>query len=175
MRTAAIRVADLQDAAAVSDLLEASYPALMSGAYPDDLLGRVLPVMTRAQPALLGSGRAFVVEGEGRVVAFGGWSREEPGTGAIEAGLGHLRHFAVHPEAVRRGLARQIAAKCAGQALADGRRRWRVFSSLNAVPFYQSLGLAQVRIAEVTLGPVAMAVCLMEGPIARPDLTTTPG
>lgn len=175
MSMAAIRIATLQDAADVSNLLVESYAALMAGAYPDDLLLRVLPIMTRAQPALLSSGRAFVAETERRVVAFGGWSPDEPGTGAVEPELGHLRHFAVHPETVRQGLARRIVESCAEQAMAEGRTRWRVFSSLNAVPFYRSLGLAPVRTVEVPMGGVALAACLMEGPIVEALLTKTPG
>lgn len=170
-----IRVAGPEDADAVSRLLLASYSAMLPSAYPVDLLARILPVMTRAQPALLASGRSFLAERDGEIVGYGGWSAEEPGSREVRSGLGHLRHFAVHPTSARQGVARGIVQACAGQALADDRRHWRVLASLNAVPFYRALGLEALRQDTMRMGSASMAVCVMEGPIISGTQTKTPG
>lgn len=102
-----LRTASSDDRAAVSDLLGLSYRALMAGAYPDDLLALALPMITKANPVLLASGRYAVIEDDaGRLIACGGWSLERPGSGEVVTDLAHIRHFAVHPDAVRRGLGR---------------------------------------------------------------------
>jgi hypothetical protein len=50
-----VRAAHLQDGPAVEEVLASSYPRLMSGSYDEDLLRQVLPLMTCANPKLLGS------------------------------------------------------------------------------------------------------------------------
>jgi len=52
----AVRTASLEDAEAVSALLQASYPSLMALGYDPVLFARALPLLTKANPALLSSG-----------------------------------------------------------------------------------------------------------------------
>lgn len=92
-----IRIAAPSDACGVSDLLKTSYGELLAGHYELALLARALPLISRANPALLNSGRYFVAhDGENRIVGCGGWSLDRPGTGELEGGLAHVRHFATH-------------------------------------------------------------------------------
>ena len=89
-----IRVAIPADAAAVSIVLADSYPSLMSGAYPADLLARALPLITRPHPRLLAGGTYYLAEADGEPIGCGGWSFWMPGV-VEEPGLAHIRHFAV--------------------------------------------------------------------------------
>lgn len=156
----AVRVATPDDAAAVGALLAASYPALMPAGYEAAVLAAALPLMTRANPALLASGRYFLVEdADGRAVGCGGWTPERPGRGDVVAGLGHIRHFATHPDRLGRGIGRAIYAACDAQARADGVRRFECYASLNAVAFYAALGFVPLGRLEVAMGPKAVFPC----------------
>lgn len=164
-----IRPARLDDAAAIEAVFNASYPALMAGAYDAALLTRALPRITRAHPALLAGGTYFVAEDEGEPVGCGGWSRERPGTGAIEPGLGHIRHFATRPTFVGRGVGRALYGRCVSQAQAAGVQRFECYSSLNGEPFYAALGFARLGLIEVAMGPdLAFPSMMMMRWIASP-------
>jgi N-acetylglutamate synthase-like GNAT family acetyltransferase len=149
-----IRVAGMQDAAAVTDLLRASYPVLMADFYDPALLQRALPIMTRANPALLSSGRYYLAEdSEGRVVGCGGWSFARPAVGEEQEGLAHIRHFASHPDRLRRGIGRALFARCAEDAAASAVARFEVYASLNAERFYRAVGFERLRAVEVQMAP----------------------
>jgi len=150
---ARVRTARLDDLAAVERVFEASFAALMAGAYDRVLLGRALPMMIRAQPSLVGSGNYHVAEAKGEVVGCGGWSREKPGTAETEPGVGHIRHFAVSRDWIGRGIGRAIYARCEVQARAQGVRVFECYSSLNGEPFYRALGFSRLAAIEVEMGP----------------------
>jgi GNAT superfamily N-acetyltransferase len=141
-------------------------PALMSGAYGDDVLSAALPALTRPNAGLLESGTYYVAEAAGKIVGCGGWTLESPGSSDVTPGLAHLRHFATDPEFVRQGVGRMIFRECSRAAAHRGARTFQVFSSLNAEPFYRSLGLTRIERIELSLanGPAIPAI-LMEGPI----------
>lgn len=139
--------------AAIGRVLAASYPALMAGAYDRDLLARALPLMTRAQPRLVGSGTYYVAEADGAIVGCGGWSREPPGAPAGAEGIAHIRHFAVSPGWIGRGVGRAIYRRCEECARAAGIRVFECYSSLNGEPFYLALGFTRLAAIEVPMGP----------------------
>jgi GNAT superfamily N-acetyltransferase len=163
----AIRAAGPGDAVRVAELLAASYPALMRGAYDAAVLAAALGPMTRANPALLASGTYYLAElPDGSLAGCGGWTPERPGTGAVVAGLAHIRHFATRPDRLGRGIGRAIWQTCRVRAHAAGVRRFECYASLNAVGFYAALGFVPVRRMEVALGPdVAFPCELMERPL----------
>ena len=146
-----IRHAETTDAAAVERLLLASYPALMANSYDAETLARALPLMTRANPRLLASGTYYVAEARGDIVGCGGWSPEEPGTRRIVLHTGHVRHFAVDPNHVRRGVGRALFERCESQARENGIDAFECFASRNAVEFYRSVGFEVVREIEVQM------------------------
>lgn len=166
-----LRTASPDDRAVVSDLLGQSYRVLMADAYPADLLAQALPVITKANPVLLASGRYGLIEDEaGRLLACGGWSLERPGSGVVVEGLAHIRHFAVHPDAVRHGLGRQLYQWCEDAARTHGMTQFECHASLNAEGFYRRLGFRRGRElslrlnANVTLPAIEM-VKELESPI----------
>lgn len=156
-----VRSATPGDAQSVTALLHASYPALLAAAYPPEVLRWALPATTQANPKLLSSGRYFLAFSGERLVGCGGWSWQQPGTGQLTPGLGHLRHFATHPDWLRRGVGRAVYRRSEAQALAEGARRLECFSSLNAEPFYRALGFHRVRLAELTHGDAMGMTCVL--------------
>lgn len=161
-----LRTARPEDQAAVTALLRHSYGALMAGAYPADLLKQALPFITRANPVLLASGRYALIEDEtGRLVACGGWSRERPGSAEVIAGLAHIRHFAVHPDAIRRGLGRKLYEWCEDAARAAEATEFECHASLNAEAFYRRLGFRRQGEMHLRLGAGATlpAIVMVKG------------
>lgn len=152
-----LRTASSDDRAAVSDLLGLSYRVLMAGAYPADLLAQALPMITKANPVLLASGRyAVIADDAGRLLACGGWSLERPGSGDVVEGLAHIRHFAVHPDAVRRGLGRQLYQWCEDAARIQRMTQFECHASLNAEGFYRRLGFKRGRELSLRLNASVM-------------------
>ena len=149
-----LRIATSRDAEAVSELLRASYPRLMKSAYDEEVLAPALELMTQANPSLLSSGTYYVAElTNGLLVGCGGWTPERPGTKSVEPGLGHLRHFAVHPDWTRRGIGRALIEACDRSARAAGVMAFECYSSLNAERFYRALGFVRIREMNMELKP----------------------
>lgn len=149
-----VRTATPDDMATVSAILAASYPSLMRGAYPDDLLARALPRITSANPALLASGTYYLAEAEdGSAAGCGGWSHRPPEEDRREQGVAHIRHFATHQDWAGKGVGRAIFHRCEAEARAAGFTRFTCYSSLNGEGFYAALGFLRVREISVPMGP----------------------
>ena len=140
MRAIDVRTANLSDAAAVQQVLLASYPTLMAEAYDPGLLRRALPSITRANEKLLASGTYYIAELSGHAVGCGGWSHEEPGGNRKVAGIAHIRHFAVSAEHIGLGVGRALFDRCEADARVEEIRLFKCFASRNAVGFYAALG-----------------------------------
>ena len=154
MNNYAVRVATLADAAGVSAVLAASYPTLMESAYDKAVLDRALELITKAQPALLESGRFYIAESQDElVVGCGGWSIERPGDGLVEAKRAHIRHFGTHPEWTNRGIGRAIYGQCESDARSAGITSFDCYSSLNAEDFYCALGFVRTRRIDLEIAP----------------------
>jgi len=158
-----VRVATPADADVVERLLRASYPKLMASFYEEKLLAPALKVMTKANPSLLGSGTYYLAElPTGLLVGCGGWTLERPGTGKIEPEVGHVRHFAVHPDWTRRSIGRTIFSFCERAARAAGVKIFECYSGLNAEEFYRALNFKRIREMNIELQPnVALRAVLM--------------
>jgi len=140
-----IRPATIADEAMVSGVLAESYASLWQDHYSRSDLDVLLPLITRAQPQLLESGRFFVAISNRQCAGCGGWSLAVPGrTDEIIPGTGHVRHFAVHPDHLRKGVGRALYSACLAQARNLGLVRMEAWSSLQAVPFYAGLGFREI-------------------------------
>ncbi len=161
-----VRVAGIEDVAAVNFILRESYTALMADAYQPALLEEALPMMVRANPRLLASGTYYLAEADGEPAGCGGWTFDEPGTGTLEPGTAHIRHFGVRPSWIAKGIGRRLYMRCEADARAAGARRFVCFSSLNGEPFYRALGFERQARIEVPMGPtVRLPSILMSRPI----------
>jgi GNAT superfamily N-acetyltransferase len=81
-----------------------------------------------------------VAEQDRRLLGVGGWSPD-----SLEADLAWIRYLFVHPQATRRGIGRRLIERAEQAAWAVDRPRLRVWSSLNAVGFYRSVGFLPER------------------------------
>ncbi len=147
-----IRRAAPADAAAISALLSASYRRI-GEAYDPEAFEKALPLMANANPKLIASQTYYVAEIEGSLAGCGGWTLERPGTGEVIGGVGHIRHFATHPDHARKGVARALLDHCLAEARERGLSVMMSNSTLPAVAFYASAGFGKVAAIEVEMGP----------------------
>ena len=158
-----IRPATLADADAVDALLGRSYPILLAPDYPADMLTAALPGMTRAKPELLTSGTYFVaLNGQGQIIAAGGWTIADPTDPSADHATGHIRHVATDPGCRRMGLGRALMAKVMADSTQAGIRQMACLSTRTAVPFYRAMGFVTLGAQDVTLrsGAVFPAVAM---------------
>ena len=158
-----IRTATPADLAAVDLLLARSYPRLLAADYPPSVMVMALPIISRARPDLLASGRYYLAfDGAGQLLGAGGWSGTAPGPSdkaAFEVakpqagGVGHVRHLATDPDALRQGVGRAVMATVFAAAGAAGVNRMECLATLTAVPFYKAAGFAVLAAVEVPLRP----------------------
>jgi hypothetical protein len=114
--------------------------------------------MTRANSALLTSGTYCVAERQpsnsnSNSIGCGGWTTVCPGSEEIIEGEAHIRHFAIHPEWVRRGIGTSLLTRCFSDARRLGIRKLHCFSTLNAELFYRASGFDTVGPIDVPMGP----------------------
>lgn len=153
--TITIRRARPGDLAAVDRLLARSYPRLLAADYQPSVMVLAVPIISRARPELLASGRYFLaVDATGHVVGAGGWSVGRPdGAPGTAAETGHVRHVATDPDVTRQGIGRRLLREAMADAAGAGVRRMECLSTLTAVPFYAALGFRSLGPIEVPLGP----------------------
>jgi N-acetylglutamate synthase-like GNAT family acetyltransferase len=148
--TITIRRAEPRDLSAVDRLLARSYPRLLAEDYPPSVMVLAVPIISRARPELLASGRYFLAEDSGgRVVGAGGWSLAR----SSSVDTGHVRHVATDPDVVRQGVGSKLMREVVADAARAGVRRMECLSTRTAVTFYQSLGFTVVGPTEVPLQP----------------------
>jgi N-acetylglutamate synthase-like GNAT family acetyltransferase len=160
MREFAVRRATVTDAGAIARVLARSYGVLYRGWYADDVLRTALPVMSRSNPTLIDSGRYFVAEADGQIVACGGWSAEKPGFGAVPR-LAHVRHFATDPDYINRGCGGAILTRSVAEAARTGFVEMEAVSSLTAEAFYARHGFVQVSMVRTIVAGSAFSCVLM--------------
>lgn len=154
-QTITLRRAEPGDLAAVDQLLARSYPRLLAADYPPSVMVLAVPIISRARPELLASGRYFLaVDASGRVVGAGGWSLARPG-GAADPSVdtGHVRHVATDPDVTRQGIGRKLMREAVADAARAGVLRLECLSTRTAVPFYTALGFRVVGPTDVPLQP----------------------
>jgi GNAT superfamily N-acetyltransferase len=158
-----IRAAVPADAETLSAVILASYSTLYRGWYPNDVLDAALPLMSRANPHLLASGTYYVAELAGEAVGSGGWTAAPPGGGTALPGVAHIRHFATHPDHLRKGVARALIERCLTEAGINGVRLLKCMSSLPAEDFYARMGFRRVEATEFVLrSDIRLAAVTME-------------
>ncbi|MDH3263378.1 MAG: GNAT family N-acetyltransferase [Paracoccaceae bacterium] len=144
-----LRIASRRDLGGVDALLARSYPKLLKADYPPSVMVTAVPLLARARPALLASGRYYVAEAPGEgIVGAGGWSfwsRQE--------GVAEVRHVAVDPPHTRRGVGRRLLETVLAEARRAGMTRVVCLATRTAVPFYEAVGFLAVAPVEIALAP----------------------
>ncbi|QLQ19432.1 MAG: GNAT family N-acetyltransferase [Exiguobacterium profundum] len=152
--TITLRLATPADLAAVDALLARAYPRLLAADYPPSVLVTAVPLIARARPELLASGRYWLAcASTGAVLAAAGWSSRSPADGTGDSRTAHIRHVVTDDRATRRGLARAVLIRAMDQAQTEGFTRFDCLSTLTARPFYQSLGFVAQGPIDILLAP----------------------
>jgi GNAT superfamily N-acetyltransferase len=148
-----IRPARSRDFDAVAALLKRSYSRQLAADYPDDLLIRALPLLTRPRPDLLSAPSYLVALRDGALLACGGWTRAAPQGGTGAGDVGHIRHVASDPDHLRQGIAGALIGAAIDQARDAGIRLLCCLSTRGAVPFYRALGFVGAAEIDLRLQP----------------------
>ncbi|WP_380993772.1 GNAT family N-acetyltransferase [Sedimentitalea sp. HM32M-2] len=139
----------MNDLADVDALLARVYPRLLKPDYPPSVLVTALPIISRANPALLSSGTYHVAVTElDALVGAGGWTRDRS-----DAELGHIRHVVTDDRLLRRGIGRAVVAHSLNEAREAGMVRMECWSTRTAEPFYAALGFVTRGPMEIELRP----------------------
>lgn len=147
-----VRVTSAENASAVTALLKASYTRLLAEDYEPGVLAKALPLLTRANSELLAAGTFYVAQSEtGQLVGCGGWSKWRPGSHETSPGMAYIRHFATHPDWLRRGIGRVLLARCLQGSREQGAQILECHSSFGAVKFYEACGFVVVRPIDMQL------------------------
>ncbi len=140
-----IQVATPQDARAVTELLRISYTRVLAADYSVVQLKAMLPSVTVANRAMLGSGRYYLARSGEVAVGCGGWSMRG-------SAVARLHYFATHPNWLRMGVGTMVMQACLQAARRDGARLCDCSATLGAVPFYRSFGFQAAGRGEIRLG-----------------------
>lgn len=135
-----IRRARHDDLDAIADLQTRSIMAFGIEAYGEKACSAWARMGRQVRRALLNGGRFFVAEGNDRLVGVAGWTAD-----SREADCAWPRYVFVAPEASGSGIGRGLMKRVERSANAAGRSRLLLWSSLNAVGFYERLGYRQIK------------------------------
>lgn len=153
----------------LGDVIYRSYSYLMRPAYNNRNLEDALPFITKANSDLVQSGKYYAATVNEKIIACGGWSFEKPGSGHIEDGIAHLRHFATLPEYAGKGIGASLYSYAEAEAKKEGVRKFECFSSLNAVKFYERVGLEVIKEENITLPGNIIFPCVLMRSVPRQD------
>jgi predicted N-acetyltransferase YhbS len=160
-----IRKAMPGDVPALRALMHDSVRGLSRGFYTEAQVESALRHVLGPDTQLIADGTYHVVTtDDGAIVAAGGWSRRRTLYGGDQAKRegddpvldpatepARIRAFYVHPDWARRGLARQLYARCAADAAAAGFRELELVATLPGEPLYRALGFRAVEPADAEL------------------------
>ena len=151
--TLTLRPADPSDLDDLDALFGRSYPALLKADYPPSVLVTAVPLISKAQPALIASGSFFVVCDGTEIVGAGGWTMQAPGGRPGQRGIGHIRHVVTDHRRTREGIGRRLLDHLILHAHASGMSQLHCQSTRTAVPFYQAMGFTAQGDIDIELRP----------------------
>jgi GNAT superfamily N-acetyltransferase len=147
-----IRLANINDREAISELIAASARLLSREHYSDAQIEAAIASVFGVDSDLIQDGTYFVAEGSEGLIGCGGWSRRKNlfgGDQYAERDAGYLdaqsepakiRAFFIHPAHARKGIARAILSRCETEARAHGFRALELMATLPGIAFYESCG-----------------------------------
>lgn len=184
-----LRVATIDDAAAVELLMKQSAAILFPRFYDEQRAASAVRHVAQADPLLLADGTYFALERQGEMVACGGWSRRDrmytgSGDGDEDARPldpasepARVRAMFVRADWTRRGLGRRILEACEAAAREEGFRELTLVATLPGVPLYLAYGFQRVDEIEVEMpdGVTIECVSMKMSIDGRPSSPATPG
>jgi GNAT superfamily N-acetyltransferase len=158
-----LRVAALDDRAAVDALMKESASALFPSHYDERQTASAVRYVAQVDPLLLADGTYFVLETGAELVACGGWSRRDrlyAGSGEADDDArlldpatepARVRAMFVRGDWTRRGLGRRILDECEAAARREGFGRLALMATLAGVPLYRAYGFEASDEVEITM------------------------
>jgi GNAT superfamily N-acetyltransferase len=173
-----LRVARLDDADAIDDLMKRSTRDIFPTVYTAEQTASAIRYVAAVDRTLLGDGTYYVIEVRGELVACGGWSkRAKLYSGSVDAEgadrlldpateAAHVRAMFTRSDWTRRGLGRRILECCETAARAAGFRRMTLGATLPGLPLYEAFGFRITGRDDITMPDgVPLACVWMEKPI----------
>jgi len=167
-----LRVATLDDEAAVGALMKQSGSVLFARFYDEPQAASAVRYVAQPDPLLLRDGTYFVLETAGEMVACGGWSRRDrlhTGSGDCHDD-GRLLDPATEPARVRamfvradwsrRGLGRRILEVSEAAARREGFRQLILTATLPGLPLYLAYGFERTADVAVTMPDGVSIACV---------------
>jgi N-acetylglutamate synthase-like GNAT family acetyltransferase len=167
-----IRAATPEDIPELQRLIELSVRTLSVGLYTPAQTEAALIHVFGVDTQLVADGTYYVIEEDTALVAAGGWSARQTMYGGDQAkheadsaldpnaAPARIRAFFVHPAWTRRGLARQLFAKCEAAAHARGFRAFELVATLPGEPLYRALGFSSVEDVSIPLSADLVLPCV---------------
>ncbi len=158
-----LRLAGLDDAPAIEELIAASVNGLQAGDYSLEQRTGALGSVFGVDRQLIRDGTYFLIVCEGTLAACGGWSKRKTlyGSDNVEGkddafldpavDAARIRAFFVHPEWARRGLGSRLLDAGEKAARAAGFTRLELGATLTGIPLYERYGFQAMERAEVPL------------------------
>jgi GNAT superfamily N-acetyltransferase len=144
-----LRSATGRDFQAVDTLLARSYPRLLRNDYAPSVMVTAVPLIARANPALVRSGTYYVAEtSDGEIIGAGGWSFASSNRAVAE-----VRHLVVDWRRQRQGIGRRLMMGIFAEAQLQGVRRFEARATRTAVSFYEAMGFESLGQMIVPLRP----------------------
>ena len=153
-------VATLEHLPELRQLMEQSIRRLV-GAYLDEAHVEASFEIMGVDTALIDDGTYFVVEGAGRIVGCGGWSRRATLFGGDhsrgrDARLldprsepARVRAMYTHPDFARRGIGRLVLSLCEAAAREEGFRSLELVATVAGEPLYLACGFSVIERIDV--------------------------
>ena len=151
-RTTVLRPARSDDVPELEALISRSGRELSLGYYTPEQAEAITLHVFGVDTQLIADGTYFAIEHNGRIVACGGWSKRRTLFGAdrtkdaadplLDPILepARVRAFFVEPKMSRRGLGRQLMARCLQEAVAAGFHSMELVATLPGEPLYLASG-----------------------------------
>lgn len=153
-----IRRARRADIDPIADLQARSIMALGVETYGEAACEAWARIGRQVRHTLLDSGTFFVAERDGTLAGVAGWTAD-----SRDPDCAWPRYVFVDPLHANQGIGRKLMAEIEHSVDAAGRDRLRLWSSLNAVSFYERLGYRCLKPARWPVaGGIEMAHWLME-------------
>lgn len=161
--TPTLRLATIDDAAAIDELMKASIRDIFPSFYDRRQTEASIQFIASIDQTLIEDGTYFVADMDGELVACGGWSRRDKlytGSGDA-AGDARLLDPATEPARVRamftrsdwtrRGLGRRILEACEAAAKAEGFLTLALMATLPGLRLYASYGFQVIEQVQIPL------------------------
>jgi GNAT superfamily N-acetyltransferase len=174
-----LRVARLDEAAAIDELMKASTRDIFPATYDGQQTASSIRYIASVDRMLLEDGTYFVIEADGELVACGGWSRRDKlFTGSADqtervdlldpaTQPARVRAMFVRSDWTRRGLGTRILEACEAAAAAEEFRRLALMATLPGLPLYARYGFVDLGHEPITLPDgVELECARMEKPIS---------